>query len=314
MRKDAKTPTTRYVQELRDRLSWAYQQAIEAAKKAQANQQDNYNTKVRGAAVQKGDRVLVKIVAYDGKHKIADRWEDVPYVVIQQRNPEIPVYTVIREDGEGRTRELHRNLFLPIGYIRDNQPLPKPKPAPRKRTRLQKTKQKTTSEESDDDSSSEEESTDNFDVVVLDEPAISEPSVTDITADQDTEPAPEDSFLSGDAQPEDDRGPEMELAEGSASDTTEIVKTEEDQEKTDEQPQDVRSPPVPRRSTRERRQPAWMSSGKYSFQALGTHTQTNSSDEWLRKAEYLQSLLSNPLFSDFRRETALAILETVSHH
>ena len=37
-----------------------------------------YDKKVRGAILQSGDRVLVKIVAFDGKHRIADTWEEEP--------------------------------------------------------------------------------------------------------------------------------------------------------------------------------------------------------------------------------------------
>jgi hypothetical protein len=57
----------------------------------------------------------VKEVSFDGKHNLADTWEKVPYVVVDQANSEIPVFTVIREHGEGRTRILHRNLLLPVG-------------------------------------------------------------------------------------------------------------------------------------------------------------------------------------------------------
>ena len=42
--------------------------------------------KVRGAVLSKGDRVLVKIVAFEGKHKLAKRWEKDPYIVIDQPN------------------------------------------------------------------------------------------------------------------------------------------------------------------------------------------------------------------------------------
>ena len=48
--------------------------------------------------------MLVKVVAFDGKHKIADHWEDHPYIVISQPNPNIPVYKVSREDGERRCK------------------------------------------------------------------------------------------------------------------------------------------------------------------------------------------------------------------
>jgi hypothetical protein len=45
-------------------------------------------------------RVLVKQVSFDGKHKLADTWEKVPYVVVDQVNSEIPVFNVTREDDE----------------------------------------------------------------------------------------------------------------------------------------------------------------------------------------------------------------------
>jgi hypothetical protein len=56
-------------------------------------------------------RVLVKQVSFDGKHKLADTWEKVPSVVVDQANSEIPVCTAIREDGEGRTRILHLSTY-----------------------------------------------------------------------------------------------------------------------------------------------------------------------------------------------------------
>jgi hypothetical protein len=57
--------------------------------------------------------------------------------------------------------------------------------------------------------------------------------------------------MSGDAHPEDIQGEEMEI--GSASDTAEVE---------DETPQDTESktPVSVRRSVRERRQPAWLTS------------------------------------------------------
>ena len=61
--------------------------------------------------------MLVKIVAFDGKHKISDRWEDDIYVVVRQPNPMIPVFIVQKESGEGKKRTLHRNLLLPIGHL-----------------------------------------------------------------------------------------------------------------------------------------------------------------------------------------------------
>lgn len=76
---------------------------------------------------------MVKVVAFDGKHKIADRWEDTPYIVLQQHNTNVPVFKVKREDGEGRCKTLHRNLLLLIG-----SKLPSPVPPPRHRVQSNK--------------------------------------------------------------------------------------------------------------------------------------------------------------------------------
>ena len=75
-----------------------------------------------------GDRVLVKVVAFDGKHKIANHWEDNPYIIIQQPNTNIPVFMSKSEDGKGRRKTLHRNLLLPIV-----SKLPSLLPTPRQR-------------------------------------------------------------------------------------------------------------------------------------------------------------------------------------
>ena len=60
-----------------------------------------------------GDRVLVKIVAYKGKHKIADRWEEEPSIIIRKPNADMPVYVVQKEDGTGPERTLHRTFCYP---------------------------------------------------------------------------------------------------------------------------------------------------------------------------------------------------------
>lgn len=85
-------------------MSSAYKIALSATKKSQEHQKDGYDLKTRGGIVEVGDTVLVKIVAWDGKHKLSDHWEDQPYVVR-------------REDGTGKKRTLHRNLLLPVVHL-----------------------------------------------------------------------------------------------------------------------------------------------------------------------------------------------------
>jgi hypothetical protein len=79
---------------------------------------------VRGGTVKVGDRVLVKIVAFDSKQKLAVRWEQKLYIAIGQPNGDIPVVTARRENGEGSNRTLHRNLLLPVGLLHDAPPTP----------------------------------------------------------------------------------------------------------------------------------------------------------------------------------------------
>ena len=59
----------------------------------------------------------MKILAFEGKHKLSNKWEDRPYVVLEHSNPEMPVYVVRREDGIGRTRTLHRNHLFSVSDL-----------------------------------------------------------------------------------------------------------------------------------------------------------------------------------------------------
>ena len=53
-------------------------------------------------------------VGHKGKRKIADVWEEEPYTVLEKPLPDIPVFKVMREDGQGRVKILHRNQLLPF--------------------------------------------------------------------------------------------------------------------------------------------------------------------------------------------------------
>ena len=108
---------TSYVGNLKKRLKEAYNIATTRISKSQEKQKESYDSKVRGGVPLVGDRVLVKIVAFDGRHKLSNVWEDEPYVIMDQPNVGIPVFKVKKENGTGKVRTLHRNLLLPIGYI-----------------------------------------------------------------------------------------------------------------------------------------------------------------------------------------------------
>ena len=107
-----------YIRKLRERLQFAYRTAENAARKSAARQKVYFDLKARHSCLEPGDRVLVKNVTLRGKRKIADHWEKVPYVVISQPIPDIPVYEVLSEKPRARkTRFLHRTLLLPFSSI-----------------------------------------------------------------------------------------------------------------------------------------------------------------------------------------------------
>ncbi|XP_021361933.1 uncharacterized protein LOC110455850 [Mizuhopecten yessoensis] len=109
---------TTYVDSLKDKLSNVYELASAFSQRKKMRQKDVYDS---------------KIVAFDGKHKLSDKWEEHPYIVITKPNPDVPVYEVKREDGEGRSKTFHRNLLLPISYLRGRSDKPVPRPRrPRK--------------------------------------------------------------------------------------------------------------------------------------------------------------------------------------
>lgn len=100
-----------YIASLRDRLSFAYGKVIEEARKSAARNKQLYDSRARQATIQTGDLVLVRNLSIRGKHKLADRWEENPYQVVECI-PGLPVYKV--QDQDGKERVLHRNLLLPF--------------------------------------------------------------------------------------------------------------------------------------------------------------------------------------------------------
>ena len=107
----------KYVSDLREKLEAAYKIAQLNSKKDKTRHKEHYDLKTRGAVISPGDRVLVRNVSIRGKNKLADKWEKIPYLVIEQPSKGIPVFKVKHENGTGGIRTLHRNLLLPIGNI-----------------------------------------------------------------------------------------------------------------------------------------------------------------------------------------------------
>ena len=105
---------TRYVHKLKQRLNFAYKKAKEMSPKQAQKYKSSYDKKVKWSQLQVNDIVLVKRVAWKGRHKIQNKWEPSEYIVVEQPNLKVPVYKV-KSLEDNKIRVLHRNMLLPLG-------------------------------------------------------------------------------------------------------------------------------------------------------------------------------------------------------
>ena len=110
--------TKEYIEGLKKRMKTAQEIAQRVIEEARIKMKTVYDRKARAPKIRVGDKVLVKILKFEGKHKIEDRYEDDIYTVVGQPNIQIPVFDVRSED---RTeKRLHRNHLFLLGFI-DNK-------------------------------------------------------------------------------------------------------------------------------------------------------------------------------------------------
>ena len=149
-----------YATKLRKRLQFAYKVASKEAQKAAERNKAFYDLKVREATLDIGDRVLIRQVAFKGRHKISDKWIKDLYIVIGVPIPGIPVFQVQKESDTPAVKMLHRNLLLPflaipkISQVEDTFPQ---KPVRKPRTRQEKAKPEPITNLYDSEHSSESE-------------------------------------------------------------------------------------------------------------------------------------------------------------
>nr|XP_055033931.1 uncharacterized protein LOC129422186 [Misgurnus anguillicaudatus] len=103
-----------YVEKMKSELQTAYQLASGTALKSHQRNKRLYDQKVKHQILTVGDRVLIKNLAFTGKHKLHDRWNSLPYVVTKKFK-DLPVYRLRPESGMGGERTIHRDHLLPIG-------------------------------------------------------------------------------------------------------------------------------------------------------------------------------------------------------
>ena len=70
-----------YAEKLKAHLKWAYNVARENSDREAARHKQFNDQKFKYMKIVPGDLVLVRVKAFGPDHKIADRWEQVPYKV-----------------------------------------------------------------------------------------------------------------------------------------------------------------------------------------------------------------------------------------
>ena len=112
------TSRQNYAQKLKVHLRWAYRKAHEVNLKESARHKRYYDQNFKCMKLEPGDTVLVWVKAFGADHKITDKWEQKPYLVVAQRKNQ-PVYEVRLVDApdDALVQVLHRNMLFPIQSV-----------------------------------------------------------------------------------------------------------------------------------------------------------------------------------------------------
>ena len=104
-----------YADKLQHRLKWAYEAAQKCMDKESLRHKQYYDRSYKCATLEKDDIVLVRVVKPGTDYKIADKWEQDPWIIIRKRNG-TPVFD-LRNTRTGEVKELHRNLLYLLRLV-----------------------------------------------------------------------------------------------------------------------------------------------------------------------------------------------------
>ena len=297
IKQDKREPQTKYVQRLRKQLLEAYKLALNQTSSSQEKQKNRYDIKTRGSVLQIGDKVLVKRLAFDGKHKLTNYWEDDAYIVIDQPNSDIPVYKVRKENNEGKVRTLHRNLLLPIGFISEEnmrrnerqtacdsevKKSQRPVPKPRKSRKVIPAAKNISESESESSSSDDE---------------------LWLTSGNQTLPSHDIEDTQQNAAAED------VFEENENLDNTGVTEEEDDEIESDENTEvQTQVSPQIRRSNRIRKPPDWLSSGNYVTKSA---TGISTGYDWKERADFAMQIINSGILQNSTAKSAESLFKFI---
>ena len=76
-----------FVNRLRKQLQWASRVAQRARHLEKIRSTERYDSRVKGASLSVGDLCLVRVTQFNTKYKVADRWSEDMYEVIERKSP-----------------------------------------------------------------------------------------------------------------------------------------------------------------------------------------------------------------------------------
>ena len=98
----------------------AFRKARENIAKDASSRKKYCDRNVRCHALEPGDIVLVHRNLFDSNYKIADKWEEEPYMVESQMG-DSPIYSIVQMTPGSTSRILHRNMLHPARSIESTQ-------------------------------------------------------------------------------------------------------------------------------------------------------------------------------------------------
>ena len=83
-----------YVRKLQARMKWAFNKAKDYNQKAMNHHKQYYDRKIRCMNLCPDDIVLVRVKVFGNDRKVADKWEQSPYLVVRQMGDK-PVFKIM---------------------------------------------------------------------------------------------------------------------------------------------------------------------------------------------------------------------------
>jgi transposase InsO family protein len=302
---------------VRRKLREAYEAAAVANRAASKSQKRYYDSRTRGIMPEVGDLVLVRKLGLKGKHKLADRWESDVYKIVSH-DPNAPVYTVVKENGTGKTKVLHRNHIMPITWPVVKE-LTKPLCTP-KQSSLSKNGSDLETDSSDDELPTVHVTVDRNEhsvdqnVEAYHTPEFSSAdcpeqqgftrskgetssNLTDFDTKNDQDMSSDiHCHVADDTDDEHDESDAQQVDVDSSNDSVEheVVNGSDNESSHDDVVSDD-NPPL-RRSSRARKQPAWFQSGDYQ---VHQHQVVPCNTNWQSRCQFLLSVLKqHPKYED----------------